>query len=272
MTLARTAQRSHGKVVLVGAGPGAPDLLTLRAAHALAEADLVLYDALVDKSVLELAPKAAKFSVGKRSGRASVTQDTIHALMVREAKKRKLVVRLKCGDPFVLGRGGEEVLALGEAGVEVEVIPGVSSAIAGPGAAGIPVTLRGYASGFLVLTAVPEDKCLAVLARQDPNLISCVLLMALGARRTIVDGLARAGWRADTPAAVVLGAHGPRSYSWVGTLETLADFEVPPGREDLPGLVVLGAVVRAAEPIRKTLLGDRASERGCESEVRLGSA
>lgn len=276
--------RTTGKVILVGAGPGAPDLLTLRAARALAAADLVLYDALIDKSVLDLAPKAQKFSVGKRAGRASVAQDTIHALMVREAKKRKLVVRLKCGDPFVLGRGGEEVIALGEAGVEVEVIPGVTSAIAGPGGEGIPVTLRGHASGFLVLTAVPEDKCLKVLARQDPELISCVLLMALGARRAIVDGLIAEGWSESTPAAIVLGAHGPRAYSWVGTLATLADFEVPPGREDLPGLVVLGAVVRAAEPIRRALGvsargeddGHRtheldASERR-EAEVRLGSA
>jgi uroporphyrin-III C-methyltransferase len=264
-------RRASGKVVLVGAGPGAPDLLTLRAARALAEADLVLYDALIDRAVLELAPKAAKFSVGKRAGRASVAQDTIHSLMVQAARGKKTVVRLKCGDPFVLGRGGEEVLALGAAGVRVEVIPGVTSAIAGPGGEGIPVTLRGVSSGVLVLTAVPEEPCLRVLARQDPKLITCVLLMALGARRAIVDGLAAAGWSPRTPAAIVLGAHGPRAHSWTGTLDELADWVIPAGLEELPGLVVLGDVVAASERIRSALgVGQR--DVVTESEVRLGSA
>ncbi len=261
---------SEGRVVLVGAGPGAPDLLTLRAARALGEADLVLYDALIDKSALDWAPRAAKFSVGKRAGRASVAQDTIHALMVQAARSGKVVVRLKCGDPFVLGRGGEEVLALGQAGVRVEVIPGVTSAIAGPSGEGIPVTLRGVSSGFLVLTAVPESACLTVLARQDPSLITCVLLMAIGARRAITEGLLSAGWSPRTPAAIVLGAHGPKSHAWTGTLDALPDYVIPEDRAELPGLVVLGSVVAAAEPIRRALgLGEQREQR---SEVRLGSA
>lgn len=263
---------SQGRVVLVGAGPGATDLLTLRAVRALGEADLVLYDALIDKQALDFAPKAAKFSVGKRAGRASVAQETIHSLMVHAARGGKRVVRLKCGDPFVLGRGGEEVIALGAAGVEVEVIPGVTSAIAGPADAGIPVTLRGHASGFMVLSAVPHEPCLKALERQDPNLISCVLLMALGARRVIVDHLLSAGWSANTPAAIVLGAHSPRAFSWTGTLSELADFVIPSDREDLPGLVVLGAVVAAAEPIRAALGVSARDEEVQLAEVRLGSA
>jgi len=264
----------HGKVWLVGAGPGAADLLTLRASRALAAADLVLYDALVDEAALGLAPRAAKFSVGKRAGRASVAQDTIHALLVRAARAGKRVVRLKCGDPFVLGRGGEEALALAEAGVAVEVVPGVSSAIAGPGAAGIPVPLRGVSSGVLVLTAVPEDACLKVLTAQDPSVVTCVLLMALGGRARIAAHLLERGFRTDVPAAVVLGATTARAWSWIGTLGELGGVTLPPDRDDLPGLVVLGDVVAAAAPIRAALGVEPAFTLGYHdlAEVHLGSA
>src|SRR6185295_11647707 len=119
-----------GLVSLVGAGPGDPDLLTRRAAQRLAEADLVLYDALVDPAVLELAGKAQRFYVGKRAGRHHVTQEQIHRILIRAARRGQRVVRLKGGDPFVFGRGGEEALALAEAGIAFEVIPGVSASIA----------------------------------------------------------------------------------------------------------------------------------------------
>src|SRR5262249_23081210 len=132
-----------GFVSLVGAGPGAADLLTLKAARLLAEADLVLYDALVSPEVLDLAPRAQRFFVGKRARRKAMAQETIHWLMIRAARQGKRVVRLKCGDPFVFGRGGEEALALTRAGIPFEVVPGVSSAVAAPALAGIPVTHRG---------------------------------------------------------------------------------------------------------------------------------
>lgn len=263
-----------GKVWLVGAGPGAADLVTLRGARALADADLVLYDALVDERMLELAPRAAKFSVGKRAGRPSVAQDTIQALLVRAARSGKRVVRLKCGDPCVLGRGGEEALALAEANVEVELVPGVSSAIAAPEAAGIPVTLRGVSSGVLVLTAVPEEPCLRVLAAQDPTAVTSVVLMALGARARIASHLLASGWNHRVPAAVVLGATTARQWSWTGELGDLGELRLPPDRDDLPGLVVLGDVVAAASPIRVALgLEPSASaERNDVTEVHLGSA
>src|SRR5512147_2946015 len=141
-----------GFVSLVGAGPGDPELLTLRALRRLREADLVLNDALVDAALLELAPTAQRFFVGKRAGRHSIEQDEIHRLMIRAAHRGQRVVRLKCGDPFVLGRGGEEALALDAAGVRFEIVPGVSAALAAPALAGIPVTHRGLAAGFVVVS------------------------------------------------------------------------------------------------------------------------
>ncbi len=137
-----------GHVSLVGAGPGDPDLLTVRAARALAAADLVLYDALVSAETLALAPRAQRFCVGKRAHRPSFRQETIHAVMIRAARRGKRVVRLKGGDPFVFGRGGEEALALRAAGVPFDVVPGISSAVAAPALSGIPVTHRGLASAL----------------------------------------------------------------------------------------------------------------------------
>src|SRR5215468_6968518 len=130
----------RGMVSLVGAGPGDPGLLTRRAIARLRSADLVLYDALVDERVLRYARRAQRFFVGKRAGRHAMTQPAIHALMIRAARRGKRVVRLKGGDPFVFGRGGEEALALQHAGVTFDIVPGVSNAIAAPAAAGIPVT------------------------------------------------------------------------------------------------------------------------------------
>src|SRR6185295_9716675 len=147
--VALALNKSH--VSLVGAGPGDPGLLTRRAVARLRAADLVLYDALIDRRILKLARHAQRFFVGKRAGRHAMTQHTINLLMVRAARRGKHVVRLKGGDPFVFGRGGEEALALRAAGVSYDVVPGVTSAVAGPALAGIPVTHRGMASGFLVV-------------------------------------------------------------------------------------------------------------------------
>ena len=141
-----------GRVSLVGAGPGDPELWTLRALRRVEEADLVLYDALVDAEALRRLTRAQCFCVGKRAGRASVKQETINRLMIRAARQGKRVVRLKGGDPFVFGRGAEEMLVLAHAGIAVEVVPGVTTAVAAGEAAGIPVTHRKMASGFLVLT------------------------------------------------------------------------------------------------------------------------
>src|SRR6476659_5942653 len=168
-----------GHVSLVGAGPGDPGLLTRRAIARLRAADLVLYDALVDERILRYARHAQRFFVGKRAGRHALTQDRINALMIRAARRGRRVVRLKGGDPFVLGRGGEEALALGAAGVRCDVVPGITSAIAAPGLAGIPVTHRGLASGFLVVSGHDEQTFAAAAGAIAPNTVTLVVLMGM---------------------------------------------------------------------------------------------
>lgn len=245
-----TAARGRGKVSLVGAGPGDPELLTLRAARRLAEADLVLYDALVDPRVLALvAPTARRFPVGKRAGRPSVSQSTIEALLVRYARRGLHVVRLKCGDPFVFGRGGEEALAVARAGLPVEVVPGVSSAVAAPAFANVPVTHRGLASGFVVLTGEPDDAWRRTLAALEPASLTVVLLMSLRARGEVARAALARGWSAETPVAVVLGAHGPDGTSLRTTLGELADLALPAEARGLPGTLVVGAVVGVADAL-----------------------
>ncbi len=231
-----------GFVSIVGAGPGNPDLLTVRAARRLAAADLVLYDALVETDVLALASHAQRFCVGKRAGERSVGQTTIDRLMVRGARRGKQVVRLKCGDPFVLGRGGEEALALVSAGVPFEVIPGITCAIAAPGLAGIPVTHRGVASGFLVVSGHSEAAYGPLLDGVPPHTTTVIILMGLTSRPKIAARLLARGWSLRTPAAVVLGAGTPRMRTWTGVLGDLgrAELDVTDGA---PATIVVGDVV-----------------------------
>ena len=171
-----------GLVSLVGAGPGDPELWTVRATRRVHDAELVLYDALVDAAALRGLTQARCFCVGKRAGRASVTQETINALMIRAARQGKRVVRLKGGDPFVFGRGAEEALALAMAGIPCEVVPGVSTAIAAPELAGIPVTHRGVASAFLVIAGHAGDPLDQTLAAVRPNSLTLVVMMGLASR------------------------------------------------------------------------------------------
>ena len=244
----------RGFVSVIGAGPGDPDLLTVKGARRLAEADLVLYDGLVPEATVALAANAQHFSVAKRAGRPAVTQETIHRLMIRGAQRGKRVVRLKNGDPFLLGRGGEEVLALAAAGVPFEVIPGVSSAVAAPGLAGIPLTHRGVTAGFTVLSGHATEAYEPILRGLAPGLITVVVLMGLRNRERIARTLLEAGWQADTPAAVVLKAATADMATWSGRLDALADeaLELPGdtvsterGQEHAaPGTIVVGEVVR----------------------------
>ena len=183
-----------GRVSLVGAGPGDPERLTLKAIKRLEAADLVLYDALIDPDTLQFAPLARRFFVGKRAGRPAITQDAINRLMIREARRGHQVVRLKCGDPFVFGRGGEEALALAAAGIECEIVPGISSAIAAPLLAGIPVTHRGLASGFVVVSGHAESAYAPVLGSLAPASATVVVLMGLANRAAIAKALLAAGW------------------------------------------------------------------------------
>src|SRR5437867_2608680 len=165
-----------GHVSLVGAGPGDPGLLTRTAIVRLRAAELVLYDALIDERILRYARRAQRFYVGKRAGRHAMTQEAIQALMIRAARRGKRVVRLKGGDPFVFGRGGEEALALQRAGIAYEVVPGVTSAVSAPASAGIPVTHRGVASAFLVVSGHEEEAFASAVAALQPNRITVVVL------------------------------------------------------------------------------------------------
>ncbi len=230
-----------GFVSLVGAGPGDPELLTRRAAARLADADVVLFDALVPAAVLALAGRTAqRFSVGKRAGAAPTDQAAINRLLVRLARRGRHVVRLKCGDPFVFGRGGEEGLALAAAGVPFEVVPGVTAALAAPALAGIPVTHRGIASALVIVSGHAERAYAPVLATLEPGTATVVVLMGLATRGDVSRFLVERGWPRSTPAAVVTNAGQPDSTTWTGSLDRLSAAPVPRGTA---GTIVIGAVV-----------------------------
>lgn len=210
-----------GRVVLVGAGPGDPELITLRGARVLADADVVVYDRLVAPALLDLAPPGAeRIYVGKEPGRSATPQREIERLLVERALKGHSVVRLKGGDPFVFGRGGEELAACADAGIACEVVPGVSAAVAAPAAAGIPVTHRGVARSFAVVTgstAHDDEVDLSRVAGTD----TLVVLMAAGRLAQTCAELIEAGRPADEPAAIVQWAWTPEQRSVLGTLEDL---------------------------------------------------
>ncbi len=254
-----------GRVSLVGAGPGDPELLTLRAAARLAEADLVLYDALVETDTLNLAKRARRFFVGKRAGRPAISQEAINRLMIREARRGHRIVRLKCGDPFVFGRGGEEALALAAAGIPCEIVPGITSAVAAPLLAGIPVTHRGLASAFVVVSGHAESAYAPVLRSLAPGSATLVVLMGLANRDAIVNELRGAGWPGQTPAALVVGASRPGASTWHGTLDTLGG--PIPTDGDLPGIIIVGAVAGLA-----ATLGDQQEQSEDDVDERRRSA
>jgi uroporphyrin-III C-methyltransferase / precorrin-2 dehydrogenase / sirohydrochlorin ferrochelatase len=234
---------ARGFVSLVGAGPGDPALLTRRAAERLADADLVLYDALVDRNALELAPSAQRIFVGKRAGRPAVSQEFIIRLLIRAARRGRRVVRLKGGDPFVFGRGGEEALALTAAGLPFDVVPGISAAIAAPALAGIPVTHRGLAAGFVVVSGHAEEAYRPILESLAPHCATVVVLMGLGRIEAIAELLLARGWNPGTPAAVLLSAATAAASATVATLGELAR-GIDATRTRQPGTVVIGDVVR----------------------------
>ena len=271
MTIRSDHERAKrpGFVSLVGAGPGDPDLLTRRAVRRLEEADVVLYDALVDPDVLTLAGTAQRIFVGKRAGRPQVSQEFINRLLIRAARRGRTVVRLKGGDPFVFGRGGEEALALVAAGIPFEIVPGVSSAIAAPELAGIPVTHRGTAAAFVVVSGHAREAYAAVLSSLAPNAATVVVLMGLGSIGAIASLLVERGWAAGTPAAIVAGAATAESQLWSGTLADLPD-----GLEAIengaPGTIVIGDVVRVGAILRAGMQTPAADSH--EAEDSLGAA
>jgi uroporphyrin-III C-methyltransferase / precorrin-2 dehydrogenase / sirohydrochlorin ferrochelatase len=256
---------SVGFVSLVGGGPGDPELWTVRALKRVQEADLVLYDALIDADALRRLTAAPCFCVGKRAGRASVRQDTIHRLMIGAAKKGKRVVRLKGGDPFVFGRGAEEALALTEAGVAFEVVPGVTTAVAAPGLAGIPVTHRGVSTGFLVVAGHTGEPLRRALGGVRPGSVTLVVMMGVAGRAAIADTLVASGWDAALPAAIVCAASTPDEWIWTGTL---AGVGAAPAPGDVPGVLVIGEVVSLRDALG--VAESRPAEAGLYSEAKYG--
>jgi len=235
----------RGHVSLVGAGPGDPALLTRRAVERLRKADLVLYDALVDPRVLAVARRAHCFFVGKRAGRHALGQLEIHSIMIRAARRGRRVVRLKGGDPFVFGRGGEEAQALQAAGVAFDIVPGVTSALAAPALAGIPVTHRGLASACLLVSGHDVEAFRSLVAGLPANRLTLVVLMGGERRANLASVLLGLGWRAATPAAVVSSGSLPQQETWRGTLDEVARGLATVEGEG-PSVIVVGDVAALA--------------------------
>ncbi|MCY3910188.1 MAG: uroporphyrinogen-III C-methyltransferase [bacterium] len=231
-------------VYLVGAGPGDPDLLTLRGAEVLAGADVVIYDRLSVTSLLDLAPpEAERISVGKQPGGPRTSQDDINALLVARGQAGQQVVRLKGGDPFVFARGGEEAAALAAAGVAFEVVPGITSAVAVPAYAGIPVTMRYSSTSFTVVTGHEDPaKGEGSVNWEAVAALGGTVVVLMGAARchSICDRLIAAGMAPDTPAAAVQWGTRPNQRTLRATLATLADLEPQP-----PATIVIGEVASA---------------------------
>lgn len=226
-------------VFLVGAGPGDPGLLTVRAAEVLAAADVVVHDRLIGPAVLALAPEGAeRIDVGKRPGGPGTTQADINAVLV-DRSRHGTVVRLKGGDPYVFGRGGEEAEAMRDAGVDYEVVPGVTSAVAAAASAGIPVTHRDHSSGFTVVTAHLDphhDRYLdwESLARLGTTL---VVMMGAARARSVAQRLLDAGMAPDTPAAAIERGTWADQTVWRGRLEDLGSEPV-----SAPATLIIGTV------------------------------
>jgi uroporphyrinogen III methyltransferase/synthase len=256
-------KRGTGTVYLVGAGPGDPGLLTIRAAEVLSRADVVVTDALVHPAIVDrYAPRAERIDVGKRGGRPSPRQEDINQLLVDLAQRYRVVVRLKGGDPFVFGRGGEEAEALAKAGVPFEVVPGITAGVAAPAYAGIPVTHRELAS-WVVLATGHEDphreNVRTGWATYAPG-ATVVVYMGMMRLRANVAQLERGGWPTDTPAAVVAWGTWPRQRTVVAPLGQIAEAVMAAGLS-APALLVVGDVVRLRDRLawfeRRPLFGQR---------------
>jgi uroporphyrinogen III methyltransferase/synthase len=242
-----------GKVWLVGAGPGDPGLLTVKGARAIAACDTLVYDYLVSRAVVNLAPASAeKIYVGKKAREHTLTQNEITALIVELGRAGKRVVRLKGGDVFVFARGGEEAQALRAAGVDYEIIPGITSAIAAPAYAGIPVTHRAHNTTFSISTGHENPEkgytSLDYAKLADPT-ATTIFLMAMGNLAGITAALRTHGLPGETPVAIVREGTKPTQETLVATLDTIVA-EVERTRFAAPAVVIIGSVVNERESIR----------------------
>jgi uroporphyrin-III C-methyltransferase len=232
-----------GKVYLVGAGPGDPGLMTVRGLQLLHEAQVVVYDQLVNSLLLaEVSAEARQIFVGKQAGRHSIAQNDINEVLINYALQGYRVLRLKGGDPFVFGRGGEEAESLVDAGIPFEVVPGVSSAVAVPAYAGIPLTHRKFASSFAVVTGHEAIKSQSKVdwAKLATAVDTLVILMGLHNLRTIVDKLIAHGRAPETPVAVIRQGTTDQQETVIGTL---ADIVNKSTGLKAPAMIVVGAVV-----------------------------
>lgn len=239
-----TSTATTGRVALVGAGPGDAELITLKGARLLQTAEVVIYDNLVSQGILDLiSPTAERIFVGKMAGNHTMPQDDICQLLVDKAQEGKFVVRLKGGDPFVFGRGGEEMDVLLEAGVPVDIVPGVTAALGAAASFGFPLTHRDHAQSCVFVTGHLKDHTVdldwPVLARPGQTV---VIYMGVTGLETISRELQAAGLPGDTPAALIYRATWPNEKAHKGTLATLPEVarthQVKP-----PTLIVIGTVV-----------------------------
>lgn len=243
---------ANGKVYLVGAGPGDPELLTLKAARLIRTADVLVYDYLVAADILALAaPTASRVFVGKKGGGFCCPQREIESILIRLAAEHRTVVRLKGGDPFVFGRGGEEAEALVAAGIEFEIVPGVTSALAAAAYAGIPLSHRAHASSVVFLTGHEDpNKPDAAIRWEDYGRLGATLCVYMGMKNleTITRRLQAGGLPPNTPAAVIQSATTPQHRQLVTTVERIA-LESEHAGFGAPAIVVIGEVAALSEKL-----------------------
>jgi uroporphyrinogen III methyltransferase/synthase len=283
----RAKKQKRGRVFLVGAGPGASDLITIRGADVLRRADVVIYDYLVSPELLRLAPvKARLIYAGKRGGtEKSIEQSDLNAMLIEHARNGRVVVRLKGGDPFIFGRGGEEAEALARAEVEFEVVPGITSATAGPAFAGVPLTHREHGSFVAFVTghedesktatsSVPWDELVSAAARGG----TLVILMGTARMRATLDRIRAAGLPAETPAVAVQWATTAAQKTVSATLATLADASAREGI-GAPAVIVVGECAGLRDHLKwfermplfgRTIVVTRARAAASEFATALG--
>ncbi|MCL1141152.1 uroporphyrinogen-III C-methyltransferase [Shewanella gaetbuli] len=261
--------QAKGKVWLVGAGPGDIELLTLKAYRILKHAEVVLFDALVSQDIIDLIPHSAeKIAVGKRAGKHSASQDEINQLLVTKAYTRRNVVRLKGGDPFIFGRGGEELQTLVAADIPFEVVPGITAASGTSAYAGIPLTHRDYAQGVTFITGHCQlaGRPMDWQGYANPNNTLVVYMGTLNAN-IISQGLIDAGRDSKTPVAIVSKATTQDQQKFIGTLDSLGQLAADPALH-MPALIIIGEVVNLTDSLNWF---NPQSAEACEADFSTAS-
>ena len=258
------------KLTVVGAGPGDPELITLKAINAIKEANVILYDALINEDLLEYASsKTERIFVGKRKGCYAYQQDQINDLIVARAKSHGHVVRLKGGDPFIFGRGAEELDYAKQFGIETFMVPGISSALAVPAYQGIPLTKRGYSESFWVITGTTKSHLLSndvVLAAKSTATV--VILMGLGKLEEIVNVFSNEG-KQHVPIAIIQNGTTKNEKFGVGTIETICDI-VKEQQLSSPAIIVIGEVVNQRSKLN-SITTELQTKTFCHPELVSGS-